>query len=254
MGAWCKKKHNWETATEKFYQHKLVFIHIPKTSGTSIANAVYGTFFGHYPLSSLRKNDAGKRLDSFEKFTIVRNPYDQKVSGFLHSFGTAPNNFQIYKEILGGQTLEKFGLNSNTINKIKSSKEAVHVMPILFRKLFKTLYDRCLNEKGELDLKLFNFSGIVQGTPSQVLSYLFSYKHWLENTNFDKILRFENRNEINCWIFQKTRKKVDEYRNKANDVFRLNGESSYMYFYDQVTKEIVQKIYREDFVKYNYEM
>lgn len=127
-------------------------------------------------------------------------------------------------------------------------------MPILFRKLFKTLYDRCLNEKGELDLKLFNFSGIVQGTPSQVLSYLFSYKHWLENTNFDKILRFENRNEINCWIFQKTRKKVDEYRNKANDVFRLNGESSYMYFYDQVTKEIVQKIYREDFVKYNYEM
>ena len=73
MGAWCKKKHNWETATEKFYQHKLVFIHIPKTSGTSIANAVYGTFFGHYPLSSLRKNDAGKRLDSFETAVDVKN-------------------------------------------------------------------------------------------------------------------------------------------------------------------------------------
>lgn len=61
-------------------KHKFIFIHIPKTGGTSILN-----FFKSDDMNSVsshwRKYDASEYTDYF-KFTFVRNPYDKFVSEY----------------------------------------------------------------------------------------------------------------------------------------------------------------------------
>ena len=84
---------------ENFYKKKIVFLHIPKTSGTTLGEEIFGDFCGHYSLTQLMNRDKDKKLNSLEKFTIVRNPYFQKVSGFLHTIKSKKSR-SIYAEIL----------------------------------------------------------------------------------------------------------------------------------------------------------
>ncbi len=98
---------------------KAIFIHIPKTGGTSLEkslstsfetdnqdfgyNAGHGFWGAHEPLSLLsRKYD----LSSYLKFTIVRNPWDRLVSTYFWqhspfkksmSFESFINNLSFYQ-------------------------------------------------------------------------------------------------------------------------------------------------------------
>lgn len=104
------------------HDKKLIFIHIPKTAGTSIEkaldlhhienffsfkrchesmphivdlfsgsekNRVYATTPQHLTASQL-KVVLGKTFDEYEKFAVVRNPYDRMVSEY-HYTQTNPN-------------------------------------------------------------------------------------------------------------------------------------------------------------------
>lgn len=56
----------------------MIFIHIPKTAGSSVSHALYdGTGYGHMLVKNLMDKTA-------ETFTVVRNPYDRAVSIFGH--------------------------------------------------------------------------------------------------------------------------------------------------------------------------
>ena len=61
----------------------LIFVHIPRTSGTSIEVALQGypvpDAFKHYK-SSMIKCMLSDSWDSYFKFTVVRNPFDRVVS------------------------------------------------------------------------------------------------------------------------------------------------------------------------------
>jgi len=66
---------------------KTVFIHIPKTAGTS----VYTSLFGHVKRNHIRllyfeAYDKNK-YDDYFKFAFVRNPYDRLVSSFIYIKG-----------------------------------------------------------------------------------------------------------------------------------------------------------------------
>jgi hypothetical protein len=63
-----------------------IFIHIPKTAGTSVGEAIYGRWVGHVPISRFVAFDASKS-ESFFKFSFVRNPWDRLLSGFAHLKG-----------------------------------------------------------------------------------------------------------------------------------------------------------------------
>jgi len=63
-----------------------IFIHTPKTAGTSIGEAIYGHWMGHAPLSRFAAFDP-RKFKSFFKFSFVRNPWDRLLSGFAHLKG-----------------------------------------------------------------------------------------------------------------------------------------------------------------------
>lgn len=81
---WLKRKKpkGW---IEGFSETNSLFIHIPKTAGTSIAKAVYGEDPWHYTLGEY-SYVSQKTLKQLYKFAIVRNPYDRLASTYKYSF------------------------------------------------------------------------------------------------------------------------------------------------------------------------
>lgn len=91
-----------------------VFIHIPKTAGTSIGEAIYGHWVGHVPISRFAVFDE-RKFKSFFKFSFVRNPWDRLLSAFAHLKGQgeplAPREELWSKQHLGEtDTFEQFVL------------------------------------------------------------------------------------------------------------------------------------------------
>lgn len=59
--------------------HRCIFIHVPKTAGTSIARALFATESRHVPYFEYERANPRKFLTYF-KFAFVRNPWDRLVS------------------------------------------------------------------------------------------------------------------------------------------------------------------------------
>ena len=70
------------------HQHKFVFIHIPKTGGTSIKHALHrfqpNEQIFHGKLSQYQEKFSREVLDSYFKFSVVRNPWDRLLSHFFY--------------------------------------------------------------------------------------------------------------------------------------------------------------------------
>lgn len=67
---------------EIYKRNKILFIHIPKAAGTSIANVLYGKRNGHLKASFV-KIKMGELLYSEKySFTVTRNPYDRLISAY----------------------------------------------------------------------------------------------------------------------------------------------------------------------------
>ncbi len=67
-----------------------IFIHIPKTAGVSVCNAIYGTdqLFGHAPASGWREQDR-KRYERLFVFSFMREPTERFFSAFYYLRGSA---------------------------------------------------------------------------------------------------------------------------------------------------------------------
>jgi hypothetical protein len=63
----------------------IVFIHIPKAAGTSIAKAIYGLMLGHTPAYRIARY-APRTFAQLPSLAVTRNPWDRAVSAyhFLH--------------------------------------------------------------------------------------------------------------------------------------------------------------------------
>jgi len=69
-------------------RHRCIFIHVPKTAGSSVADALFHAPSRHVPYTEyLRANP--RKFRSYFKFAFVRNPWDRLVStwSFLRSGG-----------------------------------------------------------------------------------------------------------------------------------------------------------------------
>lgn len=66
-----------------FDNHQCIFIHIPRTGGVSISNALFGHLIGHHRTAEQYRCIFGhSAFRKYFKFTFVRNPWDRAVSAF----------------------------------------------------------------------------------------------------------------------------------------------------------------------------
>lgn len=72
------------------HQHKFLFIHIPRTGGTSIEEQFQyngdrkgGDGKKHFNLEGYKKELTDKQFNTYFKFTFVRNPWDIMISKYM---------------------------------------------------------------------------------------------------------------------------------------------------------------------------
>jgi hypothetical protein len=65
-----------------FKKYKVIFIHIPKAGGTSVATKLYGKRAGHSTAAQFQGALGKDVFNSLFSFSVVRNPYDRIVSAY----------------------------------------------------------------------------------------------------------------------------------------------------------------------------
>lgn len=178
---------------------KIIFLHIPKTAGTSIANWMINTYGvnaekipDHPTLSKLflLTNNEGT------SFTVVRNPYDIVVSAYEY--------FRQYGD--------------NSMKKVSSD----------FKKFVLFIERRVLNYKG-----------------SQRQMVLPQQSFYIDNP-IDLILRYENLKED----FVKIQNLCKS--NLSLPVLRSTSRKDYRFYYDDISRSIISRLYQEDLDQFKY--
>lgn len=192
---------------------KKIFVHIPRTGGTSILEYLKSKSctdahfknFKHYTLNDYKIVD---EFESYTLFTIVRNPYDRMVSYFNYHVATDANVIrELYSEIKDGNLYDVFNLYLN-----KSLCES----PCKFGREKPLLLSR--TQSSFLDLKC--------------------------NIN---ILKFENLNyEFN--MLMKEDCKLPHITSIPSGFKPYTREE----FFSLESIDIIQKYYNEDFLNFNY--
>jgi len=90
-------------STQCFDYYKCIFIHIPKTAGLSVAKTLFGNYAScHLDYDWFVKRFTQRTVDSYYKFTFVRNPWDRLASAyfFLKKGGINENDAAFSKKYL----------------------------------------------------------------------------------------------------------------------------------------------------------
>lgn len=76
-------------------EFKCIFIHIPKTAGTSLQETLFNySHTGHFKWDEYRAADRVKFKDYY-KFAFVRNPYDRLVSAYFYLKAGGRNKYDL---------------------------------------------------------------------------------------------------------------------------------------------------------------
>lgn len=81
LGEGFVKKRVAKYYIKNYKQNEIVFIHIPKAAGTSIAGLLYGKRNGHLKAEYV-STCLGKAYREKYSFSVSRNPYDRLVSAY----------------------------------------------------------------------------------------------------------------------------------------------------------------------------
>ena len=85
MGVEWSKKILSKKYIKQYQKSDIIFIHIPKAAGTSIANEIYGKRNGHLTASQVVKILGKDEFNRKFSFSISRNPYDRLVSSYFYA-------------------------------------------------------------------------------------------------------------------------------------------------------------------------
>lgn len=195
------------------HKYKLIFIHIPRTGGTSIEKAILNNRSGwwgiHAPSKHLNAYSAKKIYksywDDYFKFTFVRNPWDRMVS--MLKYGSF------------------YGVHL-------SKDERITIDDYL--KYFKKI---------EYDRRFFNFSQIkdTQTQDGAVYGNIIG-----EDMNFvGKFETLDQDFETLCELTNIPKVRLPKIEQSLN-------RKNYKKYYNEENKLLVKEKYRIDIEKYNY--
>ena len=120
-----RKIHLKGSLLNAFYSKKIIFVHIPKTAGISVAKAIFGdvSLEGHRSIM-FYKNLFNEDFSEYFTFSVVRNPWDRLYSAFkfLEKGGINIHDRNAYEQYLEEyKDFEDFvtnGLNTKMIYEI----------------------------------------------------------------------------------------------------------------------------------------
>jgi len=197
------------------YNHKskCIFIHIPKTAGTSFGRTI---FENRDP--SVSHTDAfyyktfePELFKEYFKFTFVRNPWDRVLSNF--NYFRRNDHINIIPQSKETQFLTKYNDFESFVIDLENTKVKEYLLTMYhFRNQYEFIYDYKMN-------------------------LLVDYLGYFETVNddFEKILIRLNRPELKVPHLNESTKGKD-YRD----------------FYTDKTREIVSKLYPEDIELFGY--
>lgn len=196
------------------HKHRFIFIHIPKTAGTTICSSwegsllkdickEHGTLGGTHKSALDLKEMFPQEFDSYYKFTVVRDPFDRMVSKFYFKQLNPRENFEL----------------------AWSDKESEGMLPQMY-----WITDRTL-------------------PPQEKDSYHRPDTHY-GNIIVDEILRYESLEADLAKVFEKLNIDVDP---KVMPHFRHTRTiGTYKDYYDEKMISLVSYLYREDLKRLNY--
>ncbi len=246
-------------------EKNIIFLHIPKTGGTSINDAIIRNECSYdNPLHDLKKNlDFTNRVssshsnikqlgltqeqaDSYEIFTAIRNPYTRIASTYNHFIQGPENQAQTTP-----WTTETYSFKEY-LNNIKKYFEG---------QLIVSLPDE--NGNGNFLYRAFTQENLYRMQNfGEDLKFLLDIRHieklfwWLQTT--DGL-------SASCTYlkFERLEKDWDSFREKINinePIQHLNknvltgvgadSPEDYMSYYDEECKEIIQQLYKDELRNY----
>jgi len=72
-------------AIRRYSKAGIVFVHIPKSAGTSICDALFGGRVGHFTYEELSTPDVAPRIAHLPTFTLVRDPVKRLYSAWQYA-------------------------------------------------------------------------------------------------------------------------------------------------------------------------
>lgn len=196
------------------HEYKFIFIHIPKTAGTTICSSwegsplksickETGTLGGTHKNALELKEMFPEEFGSYLKFCVVRNPYDRFVSKFY------------FKQL---NPREDFNLDW-------TDKESEGLLPQMY---WITDRSQLYEKKGPYDRPDTHYGKVI----------------------IDRMLRYENLVEDLSLLFYELGLDIDA---KVIPHFRqTRSVGSYQSYYDEKMKSLTKFLYREDLERLNY--
>ena len=176
-----------------FSTSKTIFIHIPKTAGMSLAQAIYGDVVGsaHRKVSFFRYI-LEKELDDYFKFCFVRDPYDRLYSAykFLEKGGVNQHDKRAFDKFLSRyKNFEDFVINGLS-NKVMN--EIIHLVPQI---------DFICDKKGEI---LVDYIGKFENLQIEIKTLseklnkeiILSHLNLNKKKSFDKVFTDKMRKRV----------------------------------------------------------
>jgi hypothetical protein len=219
-------------------KEKTLYVHINKTAGSSIEIA-----FGYQPQEN-QHQIAKEFIDDGEwdknfTFTFVRNPWDRIVSWFLW----ANRSRFWYDGMPSFDGLPTFSPKGVNFGGHPSISEGWY---LALKDDFKSFIRKIENSH---DISLY--PDMIKD--SHRGRWVANQTEWLKNNkgrvNLDFIGKFENLQND----FDKLCDKIGKKRCKLMQAKRLDKRPHYSKFYDKRSMKIIERLYKDDIKRFNYE-
>lgn len=154
--AWFKLFHRAQLA--KFKAAGVVFVHVPRTGGTSVCQLLYGQNVPHVSLAYLRKV-GGEPIARLPSFSIIRSPISRIVSAyrFIRNGGTSLMACSRY-DPLGVRRISTFDAFIEAL--------ARHPQHLRSYDVLRTQSEYVTDGSGRLLVdRLFSFEDVAEGSP-----------------------------------------------------------------------------------------
>lgn len=196
-------------------KRKLIFIHIPKTGGTSVDFFFKGSMQNHSCLKDYENYLSTEVMEQYFKFTTVRNPFDLLVS----SYNMVVKRIQ-QKHL---HTLKQFGHSVFSFEEYLKDKIQNYIVGT--EPFISTNFSHSMFNQNQID--------------------------WIKNSqgriNIDYIMKFENLQQD----FDIVCDKIGAPRNKLKHINKINHKH-YSEYYDDKTRKIVAERYAKDIEHFGY--